>query len=474
MRPLRSPEEPKSEPRPPPPHPLCSYVIDRLVAMVSVTGQVLDELAKRETAIASEGMRQEEAASLIQSLIRRRRTRHSFAMLMKLAKAARVVSRGMRAWANRRYRKAALCVQAHLRSYVCQSRGICRASTILLIIYGTRASHVRAMARLYQARETYRQLLAAKRAAERTLTRAETRKRAAEEAKAAKASRRGRRAGRASKESADGVGGGSSDKAATASAAARPPGRFRLGTMALGARGQNLVNGLLPRGALPRPQAISSRIPLFPTRPTQNRALTLSPQNKAAAALAAPPAAAPAEQLPTIRRASMHGSSPHDFERRRSAAAAAKAVLTLSALEGGDSAAGAVPRGPQLPSEAGSSKDRAAYNAFSALHGGGGPGGSPGDPSQRTPPGAGGSGKACAAGSGSYGVLPTASVGSRPNTGLRLPAPGSQRYLAVPTGTAPAPARDAGECSSPLPLAAQGGAAGVRSPATLSKVRLST
>ena len=85
---------------------------------------------------------------MIQSLVRQKRTRRAFAMLRALAKSVRIVSKAMRFWQFRRHRKAALCVQAHLRAYVCESRGICRHGTILAIIYGTRASLGRSMRRL--------------------------------------------------------------------------------------------------------------------------------------------------------------------------------------------------------------------------------------------------------------------------------------------------------------------------------------
>lgn len=178
----------------------------------------------------------------------------------------------------------------------------------------------------------------------------------------------------------------------------------------LSARGQGFAKGLLAKQALPRATAISSRIPLV-----------WSPAGKASAgkcALTAHAAAAgteegrsrPAMQLSqgslssrsleqsaavveragaggagassparlhqhssptracsvvdlTKRTPTMLGTSPQDAEWRRSAAAAARAVLTLSGVEGVD---GAAPSRSLFPPGAGSGAKR---TAFSTLQG---------------------------------------------------------------------------------------------------------
>jgi hypothetical protein len=109
--------------------------------------QVLEELAKREAA-QNEALRaREDAAKLIQALVRQRKTLRAFRTLMRLAKAVSLVARVIRRIRRRARRRAALFVQAHLRAYICHTHGICSHHTIMLIITSTRAAHTRALQR---------------------------------------------------------------------------------------------------------------------------------------------------------------------------------------------------------------------------------------------------------------------------------------------------------------------------------------
>ena len=102
--------------------------------LVLIVPQVLGELAKREAAMSEEIRQREEAAALIQALVRRRKTVRAFNMLLRLARAANLVAKVIRRRRRRARRRAALCVQARLRAYICHTRGICSFNTIMLII----------------------------------------------------------------------------------------------------------------------------------------------------------------------------------------------------------------------------------------------------------------------------------------------------------------------------------------------------
>ena len=94
-------------------------------AEIELSEEVLEELALRESELADERARQEDAASLIQSLHRQNKTRRAFRMLRGLAAAVRVVAHAIRVRRQRR-RAAALFCQARFRAYICESRGMSR------------------------------------------------------------------------------------------------------------------------------------------------------------------------------------------------------------------------------------------------------------------------------------------------------------------------------------------------------------
>ena len=88
-------------------------------------------------------------------------------MLRGLAAAVRVVAHAIRVRRQRKRRAAALFCQARFRAYICESRGICHASTIILIIEQTREAHARALKRMVDARFAMHRLEAKRREAER-------------------------------------------------------------------------------------------------------------------------------------------------------------------------------------------------------------------------------------------------------------------------------------------------------------------
>ena len=114
---------------------------------VELSEEVVDELAKRETLQSEEMRRREEAVALIQSLVRQKKTRRAFRMLMALAKAVSLVARVMRRRRRRKRRRAALLVQARFRAYICATRGICGFNTMLRLIICVRQAHQRALKR---------------------------------------------------------------------------------------------------------------------------------------------------------------------------------------------------------------------------------------------------------------------------------------------------------------------------------------
>ena len=112
---------------------------------IELSQEVIDELAKREAEQEEDARDQEEAAMIIQSLIRKRRARQAFIMLRELAAAVRVITKVARRKRRRTIRRATLLVQARVRAWLCWTRGICRFNTLLVIIDGLRAAHLDAV-----------------------------------------------------------------------------------------------------------------------------------------------------------------------------------------------------------------------------------------------------------------------------------------------------------------------------------------
>ena len=121
---------------------------------VELSEEVVEELAKRETLQSEEMRRREEAVALIQSLVRQKKTRRAFRMLIALAKAVSLVARVMRRRRRRARRRAALLVQARFRAFICYSRGICSFKTMLRLIICVRQAHQRALKRCALAQTT--------------------------------------------------------------------------------------------------------------------------------------------------------------------------------------------------------------------------------------------------------------------------------------------------------------------------------
>ena len=375
---------------------LASFMGAEVEPEIELSEEVLEELAKREASLSEERRQREEAALVIQGLMRQKRTRRAFRMLMALAKAVSLVARWVRRRRKRKLRWAALFVQSHFRAYVCHKRGICHHKTILLIINTTRYAHYKAIIRMVDRRMALYNLEKKRREAEQLVTKYDARKK-----------KYSKMSGRAASRSP-------SKRPESAKPKEKEPskrmGRFSRNTSVLGARGQSFVSGLLPKGTtLPKAAAITSRIPLFPSKaPTSSKAAAAAAQAAAQQGRLPPPGGGAARMRPPLALSSyatggshgvgslgsltsnaslnsvqsdqggvlssalmsmaaqgihgqprtpsrdrtpprvlgMLGSTSEDVERRRSAAAAAKAVLTLSEIDGVD---GAAPSRRSLP-----------------------------------------------------------------------------------------------------------------------------
>ena len=303
---------------------------------IELSQEVIDELAKREAEQEEDARDQEEAAMIIQSLIRKRRARQAFIMLRELAAAVRVITKVARRKRRRTIRRATLLVQARVRAWLCWTRGICRFNTLLVIIDGLRAAHLRCLKR--QVDQHFAMLaLEHKRAeAEQLVVRHGSKRPALVRKKEVPA------------------------------APEEDGGRFRRNASVLQARRQNFINGLLPKHALPKATSISSRIPMVMTRtPTlgQHSSASIVPLPATGPAPGSDPRPrlqlgisnanlSSGSVLGNMRSASQSMQSVggieqsvsrftpslsearQEVERRRSTAAAAKAVLTLSGVDG--------------------------------------------------------------------------------------------------------------------------------------------
>ena len=359
---------------------------------VELSEEVLDELAKREAELNEERTLMEEAASLIQSITRQRKTKRAFRMLRALAGAVRIVARAVRSFQRRKRRKAALFVQCRFRAFICHTRGIAHGDTVIHIILCCREAHLRALCRMVHARFAMHRLEQKRREAERLVARyAPGRKslnskydvpmvRRAQALKAAEAS--------AKVVPVEAVGRPklSSSKDPASAATQTGVGRFRRNASELRAKSQSFVKNLLPSASvpsIPTPSAVSARIPLFAggARPGEPKPVCHGAVTSAVACLntfgGASPGPAPgitSTRLPLARGAqatmsrsisigSMLGSGADEVELRRSAAAAAKSILTLSDIQETTAEGRASSDGRSFPPGSSILK----YNAFSGM-----------------------------------------------------------------------------------------------------------
>ena len=269
--------------------------------------------------------------------------------------------------------------------------------------------------------------------------------------------------------------------------AAQPQGsRYRNRTAALRGRGPaHFMQAMLPKGAnAPKVPTVTSRIPLFPSKsPTSQKAAAAATRNTVVTGRLRPPlalnfygssssfgslgsqnslgsiksdgggalssalvmgapaaSASPTNILGRPNAAGMLGGAPpsgQELQRRRSTAAAAKAVLTLSEIDGVDA-----PSRRRFPPGAGS---LAKFNSYQTMHG---------SPSYGALPTAGGS----IHGSPSYGALPTvggSGGGGVPSRSLAMSS--SASIAALPAYERRGSYKQAGPV---LPLAASPAAAG--------------
>jgi len=119
---------------------------------VELSDEVLQEIGKREAMMRSEERARIEAASIIQSVVRTKRTTRAFRTLQQMAHAVRIVTRFVRTWQRKRRRKAALMIQAHARSSICDRVGVCSYRTLLITIRGLQEAYLRCIVRMVYKR----------------------------------------------------------------------------------------------------------------------------------------------------------------------------------------------------------------------------------------------------------------------------------------------------------------------------------
>ena len=93
----------------------------------------------------------EEAVSLLQAAVRRKRGRRNLAKLLVILRCVRCVGRCVRRWQRRRRRRAVMTLQMYARARMCSSRGICSLAAMRLLILGLRAAEARSISRLVHA-----------------------------------------------------------------------------------------------------------------------------------------------------------------------------------------------------------------------------------------------------------------------------------------------------------------------------------
>lgn len=119
---------------------------------VELSKETLVELAKRE-ADEDERLRNREfAATLVQNIFRRKRNFRNYNVLKKIAKAVKIIKRGVQQYRRIRRRKAALIIQVYARAYILHNLGICPRSTALAVINGTRRAYNRCLVRMVARR----------------------------------------------------------------------------------------------------------------------------------------------------------------------------------------------------------------------------------------------------------------------------------------------------------------------------------
>lgn len=257
----------------------------------------------------------QEAASMIQTLARRRRTIKMIRMLQRSVWAQKVIAHGVRNFRRRRRRNAALILQAHARAAMVHRLGICHYRTLLLIIEGTRTGYMRCLNRMVAKRFALFRLEQKRREAAELVAKYDARRRAR----------------------------GQSLSSSAVHETSKPKPKRDLSSVT--SRKQGLLQGLMPRMSLTSAPPVSARIPRFaastPIHPLPSASSLASaagpssntiPEATATPVSAfadsssmpqaiAPPASAPAAQPPL---------SQSELQSHRSTVAAARAVLQVS------------------------------------------------------------------------------------------------------------------------------------------------
>ena len=147
-RDLRAEEEPASGARG-----LSTLLLsDANVDEFELSDATLDEIHMREAEHLAWYTRREEAAIIIQGIVKRRKASRTLRFLIRMIRAVRLVAKCIVNWRHRRRRRAALRIQAHARAYICASLGLCSYGTTLAIVYGLRAWSARAIGRMVRKR----------------------------------------------------------------------------------------------------------------------------------------------------------------------------------------------------------------------------------------------------------------------------------------------------------------------------------
>mmetsp|Transcript_4192 Transcript_4192/g.9175 ORF Transcript_4192/g.9175 Transcript_4192/m.9175 type:complete len:753 (-) Transcript_4192:251-2509(-) len=320
---------------------------------IELTEEVLAELGKREALARSEERLKEEAASIIQSVVRKRRTTRAFRTLQRMAHAVRIVTRFVRMWQRKRHRRAVLILQAHARAYVVHRLLICDYNTMITIIEGTRAAYLRCLCHMVYKRFALIRLEARRQEAVALFKKHDSRRR--QPLTPLKRSKIGVEGATATVvvgsriDNIESSGGG---------------GKSRSRLNALGTR-RNLVNGLVPRSV--RPQLPVLRLPSFGTsnpHPLPVLPVTAPPSEPHTAAddvieiVTEQPGAQPSDAQPPPCSCALETVEvpAEDIESRLEKAAAAKAVLDHSSVVGSPDVGG---DGPNDESDAGAFMGRA-------------------------------------------------------------------------------------------------------------------